>query len=63
MAEGRGPQIDILDLSFNHKEENLDKLLLHSVTNAGINVFSEGPDETVNDFVSIISERYGGKVC
>ena len=62
MAEGGGPRIDIPKLTFDHKEENLDRLLLlHSVSNAGANAVSEGPHEVVNDFVTILSERYGGK--
>ena len=61
MAEGGGyfqPVDD--DLPFENIEENLSKLFLQTVVDAGTKGSIVGPAEVLEDFALIISDRVGG---
>ena len=62
MVESANDMPEITDLPLDNIEEDLNKLYIHTVIDAGSKGAITGPEEIIEDFALIISDRIGGKI-
>ena len=57
MAEGENDFADVGDLPLENIEEDLNKLYLYTVIDAGSKGAIIGPDEIIEDFALVLGDR------
>ena len=62
MADGGKDLPTVGDMSLENIEEDLRKLYLQTVVEAGAKGSIVGPQEIIEDFAFVISQRIGGKM-